>query len=274
MATFFLAMITILLDGVPPAAHSAGVRPVEFRPHHRRRLCRLASSPRCGTGARRCIRAGWPISPPPSVRRCNQALAGLHRLGLSDLGAKAAIARTMTGQAYLLAADDIFWISGWICIRADRHGVAVPQGQVGRRACSGRLKSAATGYCSPLCLFRSLLWRSGSRLRSETSPPPVLRTRGKKVFVPAARSGLLPIDLNHGPRAHPAWVGGSRFAGCMRCAPSRAGDAALAALFLAALAVGGAVRTLPALANSPKRSPPAWRPRPPSRRFRISRACR
>ena len=32
-----------------------------------------------------------------------------------DLGAKAALTRTMTGQAYLLAANDIFWVSGWLC---------------------------------------------------------------------------------------------------------------------------------------------------------------
>ena len=44
----------------------------------------------------------------------NQALAGLHHLGFSSLSAMASISRVMTGQAYLLAADDIFWISGWI----------------------------------------------------------------------------------------------------------------------------------------------------------------
>ena len=44
------------------------------------------------------------------------ALANLHRLGLPDLSAKAALTRSMTGQAYLLAANDIFWASGWICI--------------------------------------------------------------------------------------------------------------------------------------------------------------
>ena len=26
----------------------------------------------------------------------------------------------MTSQAYLLAANDIFWASGWICLAADR----------------------------------------------------------------------------------------------------------------------------------------------------------
>jgi DHA2 family multidrug resistance protein len=44
------------------------------------------------------------------------AVNNLHRFGLPDLAAQASIARTMTGQAYLLAADDIFWASGWICV--------------------------------------------------------------------------------------------------------------------------------------------------------------
>jgi len=43
-------------------------------------------------------------------------LAGLHSAGFPDLATKAAVTRTMTSQAYLLAANDIFWASGWICI--------------------------------------------------------------------------------------------------------------------------------------------------------------
>jgi DHA2 family multidrug resistance protein len=45
----------------------------------------------------------------------NQAVTNLRHLGIPNLGAAyASISRVMTGQAYLLAADDIFWISGWI----------------------------------------------------------------------------------------------------------------------------------------------------------------
>ena len=32
------------------------------------------------------------------------------------LAAPAAVNRTLVGQAYLLATDDIFWLSGWVCI--------------------------------------------------------------------------------------------------------------------------------------------------------------
>jgi MFS transporter, DHA2 family, multidrug resistance protein len=46
----------------------------------------------------------------------NKTLAGLHALGFPDLQAKAVVARGMTAQAYLLAANDIFWASGWISL--------------------------------------------------------------------------------------------------------------------------------------------------------------
>ena len=45
-----------------------------------------------------------------------QTLQSLHGFGFSDLAGKAAVARTTLSQAYLLAADDIFWASGWICL--------------------------------------------------------------------------------------------------------------------------------------------------------------
>ena len=35
---------------------------------------------------------------------------------MADLAGKAAVARTTANQAYLLAADDIFWAAGWICL--------------------------------------------------------------------------------------------------------------------------------------------------------------
>jgi DHA2 family multidrug resistance protein len=38
----------------------------------------------------------------------------LHDLGIHGLAASQAMARTVTNQAYMLAANDIFWLSGWI----------------------------------------------------------------------------------------------------------------------------------------------------------------
>ena len=51
-----------------------------------------------------------PGDPPGLVAR------KLLRVNLSDLAAKGAVMRGMVGQAYLMAADDIFWVSGWLCL--------------------------------------------------------------------------------------------------------------------------------------------------------------
>ena len=40
----------------------------------------------------------------------------LHHLGFSDLQAYGVLTRTLTSQAYMLASDDLFWISGWLSI--------------------------------------------------------------------------------------------------------------------------------------------------------------
>ena len=73
MATFFLAMITILLDGVPPQRIPAGVRPVQFRAHHRGRLRRLDRhhpvGPARGAAPEPHGRSRPPRSARPSTRR-------------------------------------------------------------------------------------------------------------------------------------------------------------------------------------------------------------
>jgi DHA2 family multidrug resistance protein len=114
MATFFLAMITILLDGVSPpripmasglsnftritaggfAASMVTTLWDRREAFHQARMADLTTS----------------FSP-----ALTQVLGGLHRLGFPDLGAKASIVRVMTSQAYLQAANDIFWASGWAC---------------------------------------------------------------------------------------------------------------------------------------------------------------
>jgi len=115
MATFFLAMITILLDGIPP--------------HKIPLASGLSNFARITGGgfAASIVTTLWDRREALHQSRLvdqttiftpglSQALKGLHGLGFSDLAGKAAVARTVTSQAYLLAADDIFWASGWICI--------------------------------------------------------------------------------------------------------------------------------------------------------------
>jgi DHA2 family multidrug resistance protein len=47
-----------------------------------------------------------------------QAVSHIQSLGLTDQQAAATILRQLVGQSYLLAADDVFWISGWMCFAA------------------------------------------------------------------------------------------------------------------------------------------------------------
>jgi DHA2 family multidrug resistance protein len=114
MATFFLAMITILLDGVSPPRIPLASGLSNF--------ARITA----GGFAASIVTTVWDRREALHQSRLadgltvfspglRQALGGLSHLGASDLGAKAALTRTMTGQAYLLAANDIFWVSGWLC---------------------------------------------------------------------------------------------------------------------------------------------------------------
>ena len=114
MATFFLAMITILLDGLPPQRIPLASGLSNFT--------RITA----GGFAASIVTTMWDRREALHQSRLadsvtqfspalTQAVAGLHRLGLPDLAAKAAITRSMVGQAYLMAANDIFYVSGWLC---------------------------------------------------------------------------------------------------------------------------------------------------------------
>ena len=115
MATFFLSMITILLDGVPA---------------HRIPLASGLSNFTRITGggfAASIVTTMWDrrealhqsrLSDSTTIFNpvLSSALRTLHRLGIPDLPAKASLAHTITGQAYLMAADDLFWVSGWLAL--------------------------------------------------------------------------------------------------------------------------------------------------------------
>ncbi|MCE7902101.1 MAG: DHA2 family efflux MFS transporter permease subunit [Gammaproteobacteria bacterium PRO9] len=115
MATFFVAMLSILLEGIPPASIPLASGLSNF--------ARIIG----GGFAASIVTTLWERREAlhqthmadhlsafdPAL---NQALATLHGLGLPDLAAQAALVRTMTRQGFLLAADDLFWLSGWICL--------------------------------------------------------------------------------------------------------------------------------------------------------------
>jgi DHA2 family multidrug resistance protein len=115
LATFFLAMITILLDGIPPqkiplasglsnfaritgGGFAASVVTTLWDRREALHQSRLADQTTIFT---------------PGLA---QAVKQLHNFGFSTLAGQASVTRTIVNQAYLLAADDIFWASGWICL--------------------------------------------------------------------------------------------------------------------------------------------------------------
>ncbi|WP_428310724.1 DHA2 family efflux MFS transporter permease subunit [Hydrocarboniphaga sp.] len=113
MSMFFVAMLTILLDGVPdnkiPAASGLS------------NFLRITA----GAFATSIVTTFWDrhaalhqtrLAEATSIYdpRLQQAVTGLNGLGLNDQQAVGALTRTMTGQAYLMSALDFFWICGWI----------------------------------------------------------------------------------------------------------------------------------------------------------------
>ncbi len=115
LATFFLAMLTILLDGIPPQKIPLASGLSNF--------ARITA----GGFAASIVTTLWDRRETLHQSRMtdqttiftpglNQAVTNLHHFGLSPLAADAALNRTINSQAYLMGANDIFWASGWICL--------------------------------------------------------------------------------------------------------------------------------------------------------------
>ncbi len=116
-ATFFIAVVSLLMDDVPQAQIPSASGLSNFA---------------------RIIAAGFSVSIVTTLwdRRealhqsrladfttpydpvFNQALSAMQGLGFSDLAAAAALTHGMVGQAYLLASIDIFTLSAWLCLVA------------------------------------------------------------------------------------------------------------------------------------------------------------
>jgi len=115
MATFFIAMLSILLDGVEPERLPAASGLSNFM--------RITA----GAFAASIVTTFWDRHAAFHQSRLAEAssvydiplqrtLDTLRGLGLDDLQAIGMLARTLTGQAYLKSALDYFWISGWLCV--------------------------------------------------------------------------------------------------------------------------------------------------------------
>lgn len=112
MATFFLAMVTISLDRIPPEKIPSATGISNF--------ARIVA----GAFAASIITTAWDRREALHQARLadavgakppyQMAVEGLHRLGLDATQAAAVVTREMVGQAYLLAANDLFRLSAWL----------------------------------------------------------------------------------------------------------------------------------------------------------------
>ena len=113
MSTFFLAMLTISLDRIPPERLPSATGISNFT--------RIVAS----SFAASIITTAWDRREALHQNRLAEAIGGgapyqaaqasLQNLGLSPVQAAAAITRQMVGQAYLLASIDLFRLSAWLC---------------------------------------------------------------------------------------------------------------------------------------------------------------
>ena len=113
MSTFFLSMLTIALDRIPPERLPSATGMSNFT--------RIVA----GSFAASIITTMWDRREALHQARLSEAvgqnmplqtaMAELQHLGLNATQAAGAITRQMVGQAYLLASTDLFRLSAWLC---------------------------------------------------------------------------------------------------------------------------------------------------------------
>jgi DHA2 family multidrug resistance protein len=115
MSTFFVSMLTISLDGIPPERIPSASGISNFT---RITAGGFAASITTTLWDRREALHQSRLSDLSTAYnpQMQAALDHLHALGLTDPASYALLARTLASQAYLLASDDLFWISGWLSI--------------------------------------------------------------------------------------------------------------------------------------------------------------
>jgi DHA2 family multidrug resistance protein len=115
MSTFFVSMLTISLDGIPPERIPSASGISNF--------ARITA----GGFAASIITTLWDRREALHQSRLadhssqfspimQQAMDHLHKMGLTDPQAYALLAHNMVQQAYLMSSVDLFWISGWLSV--------------------------------------------------------------------------------------------------------------------------------------------------------------
>ncbi|WP_116807059.1 DHA2 family efflux MFS transporter permease subunit [Steroidobacter cummioxidans] len=115
MGTFFVAILTIMLDGIEPQRVPAASGLAIFL---RTIAASFATSITTTFWDRREAFHQAHLANSSSVYDApmQQALTQMHSLGMSDGAALAALNQQMVGQAYLLSSIDYFWISSWLTL--------------------------------------------------------------------------------------------------------------------------------------------------------------
>ena len=113
MSTFFLAMLTIALDRIPPERLPSATGISNFG--------RIVA----GSFAASLITSAWDRREALHQSRLSEAVGSgmpyrmatdrLAAMGMDASQAAAAVTRQMVGQAYLLASTDLFRLSAWLC---------------------------------------------------------------------------------------------------------------------------------------------------------------
>ncbi len=114
MGTFFVAILAILLDGIPPLRVPSASSLAIFC---RTIAASFATSIATTLWDRREAfhQAHLAASTSAYDPSLTQALAQLKSMGLSDMAAIAVLDRQLVGQSYLLASVEFFWLSAIIC---------------------------------------------------------------------------------------------------------------------------------------------------------------
>jgi DHA2 family multidrug resistance protein len=115
MSIFFVSMITISLDGVIPERIPAASGITNFA-----RITAggfAASITTTMWDRREALHQSRLVETSTAYNPTVQyALSVLHQRGFSDLAGYGLLLRNILNQAYLLAAEDLFWISGWLSL--------------------------------------------------------------------------------------------------------------------------------------------------------------
>lgn len=115
MAMFFVAMLAIVLDGIPASQMPAASGLSNFL---RITASAFAASIATTFWDRHAALHQTRLAEASSVYdpTLQQSVAHLQALGLSQEQSFGALTHTLTGQAYLLSMLDYFWLCGWLCL--------------------------------------------------------------------------------------------------------------------------------------------------------------